>query len=119
MADRTETRIHSEECNRVDWRSTLRYAATAKRRWERDIVRLLTLRRWVGTAFGTARFAELALSADDASLFRSVRPFHHWRDTKFEATDIAEFCFHFSWLRPRYAVLNHSRFLRFLPILLP
>jgi hypothetical protein len=29
----------------------------------------------VGTAFGTARLAELALSADDALLFRSVRPF--------------------------------------------
>ena len=27
-----------------------------------------------GTAFGTARLVELALSADDASLFRSVGP---------------------------------------------
>ncbi len=80
MADRIEHRIHSEECNRVDWRSTLRYAATAKRRWDRDIVRLLTLRKWVGTAFGTARLVEFALSADDALLFRSVRPFHHRRD---------------------------------------
>ncbi len=46
MADRTGHRIHSEECSRVDWRSTPRYAATAKRRWERAIVRLLTLRKW-------------------------------------------------------------------------
>jgi len=44
IADRTEHRIHSQACNRVDWRSTLRYAATAKRRRERDIVTLLTLR---------------------------------------------------------------------------
>jgi hypothetical protein len=61
MADRTETRIHSEECNRVDWRRTLRSAATAKRRWERDIVRLPMLRKWAGTAFGTARRVEFAL----------------------------------------------------------
>src|SRR5712692_6987877 len=45
----------------------------------------------VGTAFGTAWLVELALSADGALLFRSVRPFHHWRDTKFESTEIAEF----------------------------
>jgi len=38
IADRTEHRIHSQACNRVDWRSTLRYAATAKRRWERDLM---------------------------------------------------------------------------------
>jgi hypothetical protein len=82
MADRTEHRIHSEECNRVDWRSTLRYAATAKRSWERDIVRLLMLRKWVGTAFGTARLIEFALSADDALLFRSVGPLHHRRHAK-------------------------------------
>jgi len=81
-ADRTERRIHSEECNRVDWCSTLRYAATAKRRWEREIVRLLTLRKWVGTAFGTARLVEFALSADEALLFGSVGPFHHRRDAE-------------------------------------
>jgi hypothetical protein len=80
MADGTERGFHSEECNRADWRSTLRYAATAKRRSKRDIVRLLTLRKRVGTAFGTARLVELALSADDALLFRSVRPFHHRGD---------------------------------------
>jgi hypothetical protein len=34
----------------------------------------------VGTAFGTARLVELALSADGALLFRSVRPFHHRGD---------------------------------------
>jgi hypothetical protein len=45
MADRTEHRIHSEECNRVSWRCTPRYTATAKRRWDRDIVRLLMLRK--------------------------------------------------------------------------
>src|ERR1700730_9286484 len=70
----TEHRIHAEERNRIDSRSTLRYAAPAKRRWERDIVRLLTLRKWVGTAFGTAWPVELALSADDAALFRPVGP---------------------------------------------
>jgi hypothetical protein len=43
--DRTEHRIHSEERNRVSWRSTPRYAAAAKRKWERDIVRLLMLRK--------------------------------------------------------------------------
>jgi hypothetical protein len=72
--------VGSEERNRVDWRSTLRHAPTAKRRWERDIVRLLTLREWVGTAFGTAWFVEFVLSADEASLFRSVRPIHHRGD---------------------------------------
>src|SRR5260370_39106101 len=36
----------------------------------------------VGTAFGTALLVEFALSADDALLFRSVRPFHHWRDAE-------------------------------------
>jgi hypothetical protein len=82
MTDRTEHRIHSEESNRVDWRSTLRYGATAKRRRERDIVRLLMLRKWVGTAFGTARLIEFSLSADDALLFRSVGPFHHRRHAK-------------------------------------
>src|ERR1700686_1910873 len=35
-----------------------------------------------GTAFGTARLVELALSADDALLFRSVRPFHHRSDAE-------------------------------------
>jgi hypothetical protein len=44
----------------ANWRSTLRHEATAKRRWEHDIVRLLTLRKWVGTAFGTARLVGLA-----------------------------------------------------------
>jgi len=83
MPDRTEHR-NSEECNRVDWRSTLRNVARAKRRWERDIVRLLMLRKWVGTAFGTARLIEFALSADDALLFRSVCPIHHWRHAKFK-----------------------------------
>jgi hypothetical protein len=34
------------------------------------------------TAFGTARPVELALSADDASLFRSVGQFHHRCDGK-------------------------------------
>jgi hypothetical protein len=80
MADRTC--IHSGMCNRADWRSTLRYAATAKRSWKRDIVRLATLRKWVGTTFGTAWLVELALSADDALLFRIVRPFHHRGDTE-------------------------------------
>jgi len=70
----------SEDCNRFHWLSTLRYAITAKRRWERDIVRLPTLRKWVGTAFGTARLGGVALSADDALLFRSVRPLHHGGD---------------------------------------
>jgi hypothetical protein len=73
---------HPEECDRVDWRSTLRYAATVKRRRECDIVRLVALRRWGGTAFGTARLVEFALSADDASLFRPVGPFHHGGDGK-------------------------------------
>src|SRR5712691_11920862 len=41
---RGEHRAHPEECNRADWRSTLRYAAAAKRRWKREIVRLPTLR---------------------------------------------------------------------------
>jgi hypothetical protein len=59
MADRTSL---GRARNRVDWRSTLRSAATAKRRWERDIIRLLTLRKWAGTAFGTARLIEFALS---------------------------------------------------------
>jgi hypothetical protein len=72
--------VHSD--NRVAWRSTLRYAATAKRKWKRDIVRLLTLRKWLGTAFGTAWLVELALSADDALLFRPVRPLHHRRDAE-------------------------------------
>src|SRR5258705_17094 len=58
-------------------RSHLRYAATAKRRWERDIVHLLALRKWAGTAFGTARLVEFALSADDALLFRPIGPVHH------------------------------------------
>jgi hypothetical protein len=35
-----------------------------------------------GTAFGTARLVELALSADDALLFRPVGPFHHRRNTE-------------------------------------
>jgi hypothetical protein len=67
----------------VDWRITLRCAATTKRRWERDIVRLRTLRKWVGTAFGTAWLVGFALSADDALLFRSVGPFHHRYNRKF------------------------------------
>ena len=50
----------------------VRCDTTAKARCERDIVRLLTLRKWVGTAFGTARLAEFALSVDDALLFRSI-----------------------------------------------
>src|SRR5216684_6682202 len=41
---RDEHRAHPEECNRADWRSTLRYAAAAKRRWKREIVRLPSLR---------------------------------------------------------------------------
>ncbi len=40
------------------------------------------LRKWVGTAFGTARFIEFALSADDALLFRSAGPIHHRRHAK-------------------------------------
>src|SRR5260370_2358850 len=36
----------------------------------------------VGTAFGTARLVGLALSTDDALLFRSVRPFHHRGDAE-------------------------------------
>jgi hypothetical protein len=36
----------------------------------------------VGTAFGTARLVELDLSADVASLFRSIRPFHYGGDGK-------------------------------------
>jgi hypothetical protein len=36
----------------------------------------------VGTAFGTARHIEFALSADEALHFRSVRPIHHRRDAK-------------------------------------
>jgi hypothetical protein len=79
---RDEHRADSEECNRADWRSTLRYAAAAKRRWKREIVRLPTLRRRVGTPFGTARLVEFALSADDALLFRPVGPFHHRRKTE-------------------------------------
>ena len=82
MADRTETRIHSEECNRVDWRRTLRSAATAKRRWERDIVRLQYASKVAGTAFGTAQPIGFALSADGALLFCSVRPFHHGRNAE-------------------------------------
>src|SRR5258708_6360770 len=82
--DRSESNVvGSKECNRVEWRSTLRYAATAKRRWERDIVRLLTLSKMVGTAFGTARLIRFALSADDALLFRSVGPIHHRGNGKF------------------------------------
>jgi hypothetical protein len=41
------------------------------------MIRLLTLEKRAGTAFGTARLVELALSADEALLFCPVRPFHH------------------------------------------
>src|SRR5260370_3823838 len=75
---RDEHRAHPEECNRADWHSTLRYAAAAKRRWKREIVRLPTLRKRIGTAFGTARLVEFALSADDALLFRSVGQILDW-----------------------------------------
>jgi hypothetical protein len=68
-----------------------------------------------GTAFGTARLVELALSADDALLFRSVRPFHHRCNTKSELADIVGFFFNFSHLRPLYAALIHSCFSCFLP----
>jgi hypothetical protein len=54
MAGRIEYRIHSEECNRVDWRSTLRYAATAKRRWERDLLLLAFLFSPSDTVSGAA-----------------------------------------------------------------
>jgi hypothetical protein len=50
----------------------------AKRRWKREIVRLPTLRKRIGTAFGTARLVEFALSADDALLFRSVGQIRDW-----------------------------------------
>src|SRR5207302_4047543 len=36
----------------------------------------------IGTAFGTARLVEFALSADDALLFRPVGPFHHRGNTE-------------------------------------
>jgi hypothetical protein len=41
-----------------------------------DINRLRTPQNQIGTAFGTARFIWLSLSADDASLFRRVRSVH-------------------------------------------
>src|ERR1700730_6782362 len=44
-----------------------------------------------GTAFGTARLAEFALSADDALLFRSVRPFDHRGNTESMALDRLHF----------------------------
>jgi hypothetical protein len=76
--------------------SALRYAAAAKRRWKREIVRLPTLRRRVGTAFGTARLVAFALSADDAWLFRTVRPFHHRGSRAFDRRQAAA-----AWLEKR------------------
>jgi hypothetical protein len=69
MKKEAEGRIHSKGYNLVDWRNTLRCAVAAKRRWEREIVRPWAFRMLVGTAFGTARLIEFALSANWASLF--------------------------------------------------
>jgi len=53
------------------------------------IIRLLTLPKQVGTAFGTAWLVQFALSADDALLVRSVGPFHHRGDGKSQIQHIA------------------------------
>jgi hypothetical protein len=89
---------HSEEYNRVDWRSTLQWAATAERWQEREIVRRPALRKRVGTAFSTARLVEFALSAEDTLLFRFVGPFHHGGDAK-------PICFVFQLVAPVFSQL--------------
>jgi hypothetical protein len=66
-----------EEYNRVDWRSTLRYAVAAKQTQIHEIIRSRRLVNNIGTAFGTARLIASTLRADAASLFRSVGPIHH------------------------------------------
>jgi hypothetical protein len=66
-----------EEYNRVDWRSTLRYAVAAKQTQTHEIIRSRRLVNNIGTAFGTARLIASTLRADAASLFRSVGPIHH------------------------------------------
>jgi hypothetical protein len=69
---------------RLEWRRLASYAAI---RGDRQM-KVGTRRspayasKVAGTAFGTARLVELALSADDALLFRSVRPLHHRGDGK-------------------------------------
>jgi hypothetical protein len=77
MVDRTEHRIHSEEYNRVDWRSTPRYVGNRQTKVGPRHRSPAYASKVVGTAFGTARLVGLALSADDAFFFRSVGPFHH------------------------------------------
>jgi hypothetical protein len=62
--------------NRADLRSTLRYARVARCTPNCDIFRQCTPQNQIGTAFGTARFSWLSLSADDASLFHRVGPVH-------------------------------------------
>jgi hypothetical protein len=39
--------------------------------------------KWVGTAFSTAWLVEFALNADDALLFRPIRPLHHRGNAEF------------------------------------
>ena len=74
--------IHLSEYNHVDLLSTLRYARVTKCTPSCDINRLRTPQNQIGTAFGTARFIWLSLSADDASLFWRVGPLHHRRNTE-------------------------------------
>jgi hypothetical protein len=93
----TERRLRSKEHNRADWRTTLRYARVTQCTPNCDITRLRTPQNQIGTAFGTARFIWLSLSADDISLFWRVGPIHPeevW--TKSSQRELARFNIHTS-----------------------
>jgi hypothetical protein len=49
------------------------------------------LRKWVGTAFGTARLIVFGLSADDALLFSLSRSNPSWAQWRTYVIDIASF----------------------------
>jgi hypothetical protein len=66
LINETERRLRAKEHNRADWRSTLRYARVTQCTPNCDINRLRPHQNQIGTAFGTARFIRLSLSADDA-----------------------------------------------------
>ena len=90
--------VHSNERNLADWRSTRRYARVTGCTPNYDINRLRTPQNQIGTAFGTARFIWLSLSADDASLFWRVGPIHHGRDRKAKMVDFQYFFLFFKHL---------------------
>src|SRR5258708_2054831 len=76
LSEPLERCVHSHERNLADWRSTLRYARVTRCTPNYDVIRVRTPQNRLGTAFGTARFVWLSLSADGASLFCSVGPIH-------------------------------------------